>query len=133
MNLKEFLKLSRLTGAGATAWGAVGAVVNGPHRDTTKVLEQEWPVFSTGRFAQNSRVRMTVADFRVPIELEGTVVRPGDFILADLDGVVVIPQELEDQIFQQAVEKASAENLVRREIEQNGMSSTDAFGKYGVL
>jgi regulator of RNase E activity RraA len=46
--------------------------------------------------------------------------------------VVVIPQEVEDEVFDQAVEKASAENLVRREIE-NGMSCTDAFHSYGVL
>ncbi len=88
---------------------------------------------STGRFAQDSRVRMAVADFRVPIEIEGAVVRPGDFIFGDLDGVVVIPQEIEDEVFKLAVEKASAENLVRKEIEENGMSSTDAFTKYGVL
>ena len=119
--------------ATARTRGAVGAVVYGPHRDTPQVLEQEWPVFSTGRFAQDSRVRMAVADFRVPIEIEGAVVRPGDFIFGDLDGVVVIPQEIEDEVFKLAVEKASAENLVRKEIEENGMSSTDAFTKYGVL
>lgn len=113
--------------------GAVGAVVNGPHRDTPKVLEQNWPVFSTGRFAQDSRVRMAVADYRVPIEIEGTVVKPGDLIFGDLDGVVVIPQEIEKEVFEKAVEKATAENLVRKEIEENGMSSTDAFAKYGVL
>jgi regulator of RNase E activity RraA len=111
---------------------AAGAVVHGPHRDTPKVLEQEWPVFSTGRFAQDSRVRMAIEAYRVPIEIEGTVVRPGDLIFGDLDGVAVIPQEVEDEVFEKAVEKASAENLVRKEIE-NGMSSTAAFRKYGVL
>lgn len=112
--------------------GAAGAVVHGPHRDTPKVLEQNWPVFSTGRFAQDSRVRTAVADFRIPIEIEGTVVRPGDLVFGDLDGVAVIPRELEEEVFQKAVEKASAENKVRKEIE-NGMSSTEAFQKYGVL
>lgn len=111
---------------------AAGAVVYGPHRDTPKVLEQHWPVFSTGRFAQDSRVRMAVEAYRTAIEIEGTVVRPGDLIFGDLDGVVVIPQEVEDEVFDKAVGKASAENLVRKEIE-NGMSSTAAFHKYGVL
>jgi regulator of RNase E activity RraA len=118
--------------ATARARGAAGAVVFGPHRDTPKVLEQNWPVFSTGGFAQDSRVRMAIAEFRVPIEIEGVEVRPGDLIFGDRDGVVVIPQEVEDEVFDQAVEKASAENLVRREIE-NGMSCTDAFQTYGVL
>ena len=118
--------------ATARARGAVGAAVFGPHRDTPKVLEQNWPVFSTGRFAQDSRVRMAIDAYRTPIEIEGTVVHPGDLIFGDLDGVVVIPQELEDEVFAKAVEKASAENLVRKEIE-NGMSSTQALRKYGVL
>lgn len=112
--------------------GAVGAVVDGPHRDTPKVLEQGWPVFSTGAFAQDSRVRMAVADYRVPVEIEGTLVRPGDLVFGDLDGVVVIPQELETEVLEQALAKATAENTVRKEIEQ-GMSSTAAFAKYGVL
>ncbi|MEX0324851.1 MAG: RraA family protein [Puniceicoccaceae bacterium] len=118
--------------ATARSRGAVGAVVNGPHRDTPKVLEQNWPVFSTGRFAQDSRVRMRVADFRVPIEIEGIVIRPGDLIFGDLDGVVVIPQACESEVLDRALEKARAENLVRREIEA-GLSSTEAFAKYGVL
>jgi len=111
---------------------AAGAVVYGPHRDTPKVLEQDWPVFSTGRFAQDSRVRMAIDAYRTPIEIEGTVVRPGDLIFGDLDGVVVIPRELEDEVFEKAVAKASAENRVRKEIESD-MSSTEAFKKYGVL
>jgi 4-hydroxy-4-methyl-2-oxoglutarate aldolase len=118
--------------ATAKARKAAGAVVHGPHRDTPKVLEQEWPVFSTGRFAQDSRVRMIVAEYRVTMEIEGTVVRPGDLIFGDLDGVVVIPHEIEKEVFERSVEKASAENKVRQEIE-NGMSSTEALSKYGVL
>ena len=112
--------------------GASGAVVYGPHRDTPKVLEQDWPVFSTGRFAQDSRVRMAISDYRVPIEIEGTIVRPGDLIFGDLDGVVVIPQECEAEVLEKAMEKARAENVVRNEIEA-GMSSTEAFAKYGIL
>src|SRR5438552_7298249 len=49
--------------------GAVGAVINGYHRDTPKVLEQNWPVFSRGRFAQDSAVRTQVIDYRCTIEV----------------------------------------------------------------
>ncbi len=118
--------------ATARTRGAVGAVVFGPHRDTPKVLEQNWPVFSTGRFAQDSRVRMALADYRVPIEIEGTVIHPGDLLFGDQDGVVVIPKACEEEVIAKSLEKASAENVVRQEIE-NGMSSTAAFQKYGIL
>lgn len=112
--------------------GAVGAVVNGFHRDTHKVLEQQWPVFSRGRFAQDSAVRTQVVDYRVPIEIGRVLVEPGDLVFGDLDGVVVVPRRVEKEVIAQALEKASGENLVRKEIE-NGMSSTAAFEKYGIL
>ena len=112
--------------------GAVGAVINGFHRDTPKVLEQNWPVFSRGRFAQDGGVRSKVAEFRVPIEIGGTYIRPGDLIIADLDGIVVVPQQVEDEVIEKALEKARGEKVVRKEIEA-GMSSTDAFRKYGIL
>jgi regulator of RNase E activity RraA len=119
--------------ATAKARGAAGAVVDGFHRDTPRVLEQDWPVFSRGRFAQDSRVRTQVADYRCPIEIGGVWIEPGDLVFGDLDGVVIVPREYEEEVLSKALEKASAENRVRKEIEQNGMSSTDAFRKYGVL
>ncbi len=118
--------------ATARTRGAVGAVVNGYHRDTPKVLEQNWPVFSRGRYAQDSSVRTQVVAYRCPIEVDGTWIEPGDLVFGDLDGVVVVPQELEAETVERALEKARAENLVRNAIE-GGMSSTDAFKKYGVL
>ncbi|MFA9478815.1 RraA family protein [Phycisphaerales bacterium AB-hyl4] len=111
--------------------GAVGAVVNGFHRDTPQVPEQEWPVFSRGRFAQDSSVRTQVVDYRVPIEVGQVTVQPGDLVFGDLDGVVVIPQQVEAEVIEKALEKARGEKTVRHAIE-NGMSSTEAFQKYGI-
>jgi 4-hydroxy-4-methyl-2-oxoglutarate aldolase len=112
--------------------GAAGAVINGYHRDTPKVLEQNWPVFSRGRFAQDSGVRTQVADFRCSIEIGQVTVEPGDLIFADLDGVVIVPKKVEAEAISLALTKARGEKLVRKEIEA-GMSSTDAFKKYGIL
>lgn len=118
--------------ATARTRGGVGAVVHGPHRDTPRVLEQDWPVFSTGRFAQDSRVRTYIQDFRMALEIGGVWIEPGDLVFGDLDGVVIVPRKHEKEVVERALEKASAENLVRKEIEA-GMSSTEAFRKYGVL
>jgi len=111
---------------------AAGAVINGFHRDTATVREQAWPVFSRGRFAQDSAVRTQVAGYRCPIEVEGVRVDPGDFIFADCDGVLVVPRRVEEEVFERAMEKARAEKVVRKAIE-GGMASTEAFRKYGVL
>jgi 4-hydroxy-4-methyl-2-oxoglutarate aldolase len=118
--------------ATARARGAAGAVIDGFHRDTVRVLEQDWPVFSRGNFAQDSGVRASVVDYRVPLEIDGVLVRPGDLILGDIDGVVVVPSAVEDEVLELALTKATAEKVVRQAIE-NGMSSTDAFATYGVL
>lgn len=112
--------------------GANGAVVNGFHRDTPMVLEQNWPVFSRGRYAQDSGVRTQVADYRCPIEVGGVWINPGNLVFGDLDGVLIIPGEIEEKVVTLALAKARAEKVVRRDIE-NGLSSTDAFKKYGIL
>src|SRR5262245_32044138 len=112
--------------------GAVGAVINGFHRDTPRVLEQNWPVFSRGRFAQDSGVRTQVVDYRCPIEIGQVAVQPGDLVFGDLDGVVIVPKQVEGEVIGRALAKARGEKLVRKEIE-GGMSSTAAFRKYGIL
>lgn len=116
----------------ARARGAVGAVIDGYHRDTNKVLEQDFPVFSRGAYGQDSGVRGAVLDYRVPIEIDGVQISPGDLLVGDRDGVVVIPAALEDEVLELALNKATAENEVRNAIEQ-GMSTTEAFATYGVL
>lgn len=118
--------------AAARTRGAVGAVIDGYHRDTPKVLEQNWPVFSRGRCAQDSAVRTAVADFRCALEIGSVWIQPGDLIFGDLDGVVVVPRALEADIITHALEKARAEKKVRRAIE-GGMSATEAFRTFGIL
>jgi regulator of RNase E activity RraA len=112
--------------------GAVGAVINGFHRDTPRVLEQSWPVFTRGRFAQDSSVRTQVVDYRCPIDVGQVSVQPGDLVFGDLDGVVIVPRKVEAEVIERALAKARGEKLVRKEIEA-GMSSTAAFKKYGIL
>lgn len=111
---------------------AAGAVINGFHRDTPKMLEQNWPVFSRGRFCQDSSVRTQVANFRCAIEVGGVWVEPGDLIFGDLDGVVVVPKAIEAEVIRKSLEKARGEKVVRKAIE-GGMSATEAFRTFGIL
>lgn len=118
--------------AAARSRGAVGAVVDSYHRDTHKVLEQDFPVFSRGAYGQDSSARAIVLDYGVGIEIGGVSINPGDLVIGDVDGVVVIPTDLEDEVLERALVKASTENLVREAIER-GMGATEAFATYGVL
>ncbi len=112
--------------------GAVGAVINGWHRDTPQVLEQNWPVFSRGNYAQDSSVRTQVQDYRCCIEIGNVKVNPGDLVFGDIDGVLIIPKDCIDTVIDKALEKVKGEKIVRKAIE-NGMSATKAFETFGIL
>lgn len=112
--------------------GAVGAVIDGPTRDTPQVLEQNFPVFCTGCWAQDSSLRTYVFDFRCPIEIGQVTIHDGDLIFGDVDGVLVVPKKIVEEVIEKALDKAAGEKLVRKAIE-NGMSATDAFAHFGIL
>jgi Demethylmenaquinone methyltransferase len=118
--------------AAARSRGARGAVVNAYHRDTDRVLEQDWPVFSRGAYAQDAAVRSVVVDYRVRIDVDGVDVTPGDLVVGDRDGVLIVPQGVEDDVLRLAVEKMHAESRVRTAID-GGASATDAFKEFGVF
>ncbi|HBK02988.1 MAG TPA: dimethylmenaquinone methyltransferase [Clostridiales bacterium] len=120
-----------LTAASRTK-GAVGAVLNGCTRDTPQVLAQNFPVFCTGCWAQDSSVRTYVCDYRCTIEIGQVTIHDGDLIFGDVDGVLVVPREIVEPVMEKALEKAAGEKLVRQAIE-GGMSATDAFAKFGIL
>jgi regulator of RNase E activity RraA len=112
--------------------GAAGAVLDGYTRDTTGILQLNFPTFSWGRYGQDSAPRYKVVDFRLPVEIGQVRVQPGDIIFGDIDGVVLVPRELEDEVFRRALEKARGEKKVRTAIE-DGMSACEAFAKYGIM
>lgn len=118
--------------AAARSRAAAGAVINGWHRDTPQVLEQNWPVFSCGCYAQDSSVRTQVIQYRCPIEIGQVTIQNGDIIFGDIDGVLVIPKEISEEVISLALEKAAGEKIVRKAIE-DGMSATEAFAKFGIL
>ncbi len=116
----------------AEARGAAGAVLDAYHRDTPRVRTHGLPVFSIGGYGQDAAIRSVVMHFREPIEIGGVVIRSGDLIIGDDDGVLVIPQEVEAEVLERALDKALTENHVLDAI-AGGMSATDAFRTYGVL
>lgn len=112
--------------------GAAGAVVHGFHRDTNEILRLGFPVASFGSYAQDQGPRGKVLDWRVPIELDGVQVVPGDVIYGDRDGVLVVPSSAVEAAFAGAVEKVRGENEVVKAL-QAGMTTVDAFAKYGIM
>jgi regulator of RNase E activity RraA len=112
--------------------GATGAVLNGYSRDTKAILSLNFPTFSWGRYGQDAGPRYKVIDFRISVEIGGVLVRPGDIIFGDLDGVLVVPRDAEEDIFSKAIEKARGEKLVRKALEE-GSTAVKAFEKFGIM
>lgn len=112
--------------------GAAGAIVNGYSRDTNEILDLKFPTFSFGGYAQDQGPRGKVIDYRVPIEIDGIRINPGDIIFGDRDGVLVVPQEVVVEAFEGAIEKSRGEQLVKKALEE-GMSTVDAFNKFGIM
>ncbi len=112
--------------------GAHGAVVHGFHRDTNEILRLGFPVASFGSYAQDQGPRGKVVDWRVPIEMDGVRINPGDIVYGDRDGVLVVPAEAAGEAFARAFEKAHGENAVLEALQQ-GMSTADAFEAFGIM
>ena len=112
--------------------GCVGTIVDGAVRDVVKMTAMGFAVFARGTSPYDSRDRNRVIDIDVPVEIEGTRFSPGDLVIADADGIVVVPQSVEAEAINAAWEKVNAENVVRDAI-SGGMTAGEAFKKYGVL
>src|SRR5215472_5784304 len=97
----------------ARARGAAGAVLAGYARDTNGILAMDFPVFCYGSYAQDQRGRGKVVEFRVPVEINGVRVQPGDIIFGDIDGIVVLPREVEDMVTAHAFEQVKKERTAK--------------------
>lgn len=112
--------------------GCVGAIVDGAVRDVAKMTEMDFPVFARGRCLYDSLHRQRVIDVDVPVEIDGVPFSPGDLVLADEDGIVVVPRAAEREALARAWAKVHAENVTRDAI-RDGMKALDAYRKFGVL
>jgi regulator of RNase E activity RraA len=114
------------------ARGAVGVVIDGLTRDAARILAMDFPVFASGYCPLDSRGRIDCITQGEPLRIGACIVRPGDWVFGDIDGVVVVPLELAGEAFRRALEKAQGENKVRNELAK-GRSVREVFAEYGIL
>jgi len=112
--------------------GARGAIIDGISRDTKKILELGFKVFTAGFKPLDSRGRGLVINYDCPVACGDILVHPGDVIFADCDGVVVIPKAVVMEVIPRALDKVDRENKSRDELKQ-GAYLRDVFDKYGAL
>ena len=121
-----------LLSTAAVRRGARGAVIDGFVRDVKKIQTLGFPVFATGIKPVDSRGRGVVVDYNVPVGCGGVVVEPGDLVVADFDGVIIIPAAWVAEAVRLATDKVTRENHSRAEL-MDGKLLRDVYRKNGVL
>ena len=116
----------------ARARGAVGAVTDGFVRDVRAIRSVNFPVFHGGIAPLDSKGRGKVAEIDVPIVCAGVHIEPGDLVFGDVDGVVVVPRRVEEEVLTRAFEKVTGENATRDEL-LRGAKLKDVFERFGIL
>lgn len=112
--------------------GAVGCVCDSMIRDCKRIIEMKFPVFYGGIRPLDSLGRGRVMAYDVPVRCGDVIVKPGDLVFADFDGVVVVPRDVEDKVLELAHEKVFKENQSRRDL-LKGDSLRAVYERYGVL
>ena len=112
--------------------GAAGCLTDGCVRDTSRIRDLKFPVYSSGTNPVDTKYRGKLMLFDVPGEICGVRVESGDLVFGDLDGIVIVPKDIMRSVVQKALEKVAAENVVRDEIRAGG-ALVDIFAKHGIL
>jgi regulator of RNase E activity RraA len=114
------------------AKGVRGLVMTGCCRDMWALHRMNFPVFGIGCTPADSAGRLDVIEIGQPIEIDGVATKNGDYLIGDLDGVVIVPQESIDDALRLAEEKVAGENTVREQL-RAGVPVAEVFKKHGIL
>lgn len=121
-----------LLSTAAVARGATGCVIDGHTRDALRIIEMGFGVFCTGFRPVDSSSRSVVIDYKVPVRCGGVLVRQGDIVFGDFDGIVCVPRDRLAETVERALAKVEGENR-SREMLLEGHKLRDVYDRFGVL
>jgi 4-hydroxy-4-methyl-2-oxoglutarate aldolase len=121
-----------LVSTACLARGAAGALTDGLVRDTERIRALGFPVFARGTLPLDVNGRLEVVGYGADAVLDGVPIRPGDLIVADADGVVIVPSELEAEAVELALAKGTREAGFRSAVAA-GTAPSVAFDRFKVL
>ena len=110
--------------------GVKGYIVDGGCRDNALIRKLQFPVFARFQTPRDIVGAWRVESIGEPIEIEGVQIQTGDFVLADIDGIVLIPEDRTESVISEVAKEMNTENLVRKAI-LKGVSPTEAYRRFG--
>jgi regulator of RNase E activity RraA len=123
-------QFGELSATALAARGVAGVVLDGGCRDVDFIVREAFPVFARYRTPQDSVPRWEVLRWGHEVEIGGVAIAPGDWVVGDADGVVIVPAELRDEVLARAEEVAATESDVRDAV-RGGMSPLEAYERFG--
>jgi 4-hydroxy-4-methyl-2-oxoglutarate aldolase len=132
-NDRESSQLGELSVTSLKARGCAGAVLDGGCRDVEFILREDFPVFARYTTPQDSVPRWEVVGHGdVTIAIGGVQVAPGDWVVADRDGIAVVPAALARDVLDEAESKAAIEDEIRAAV-RDGTPPLEAYDTYGTF
>ena len=110
--------------------GGRGAILDGGIRDVDYIVKLGFPLFARYKTPQDIVGRWRLVDYNVPITIGDVHIQPGDFVVGDHDGVVVIPKAVATEVIAKTEEVVRTENEVRKAILE-GVHPVEAYEKFG--
>ena len=110
--------------------GCRGAIVDGGIRDTKGILAQGFPLWSRYRTSNGSLSRAKMTGYQVPITVGGVLIKPGDIIMADIDGAIVIPRKLAEQVLLRAEQIEKNEGEIKEWVDA-GLTAAEIHDRGG--
>jgi len=127
---REVALMGELSAQTLAARGVLGYVVDGGSRDTELVLEQKFPVWCSFLTPSDIVARWIPDAYGAPIDIGGVTISTGDFLLADRDGVVIVPKAIAEEVVRRTEEVVSTESDMRKAL-VGGMDPVQAYNTYG--
>lgn len=112
--------------------GGAGVLLDGFARDVKALNAMHFPLFYRGRDPRSSKGRCEINECQIPVTIDGVTINPGDYIFGDIDGVVIIPKEIVDEVLKCAFETVEKENTVRDRL-VHGASLQEVYAAVGAI